>query len=789
MTQHPPQEELLAVGARLHLAALTEKARGLDGVFILPSYNDGEKPQYPHVPNDEHALESLLAICADLRKRKFNTYIAPILWQPNTEKAGAEQDILWVLGDVLDFDDRKAAEYAARSAVKPHVIVETSPDRFQPWYLYDKPVRPDVVRAVHIAHVELAQTDKSGKNLAHVYRVAGSWNRPTATKISQGRSPDPVATKLLECNEVWEEYGTPRELAEAIRRRDPGIFERVKSESATAGKEIDWNARRRPDEPARSRSKKKTRENLGHDDRRSERCFSEINAWLALNNTPQEVFDALSKFSDEPAMGHYAEHTGGLSFDEALRNDIKHAVLKKRKDVPAATYDGDDPIAELNETYAVMCIGGKTFVTKFSDDPILKRRRIDYFPSKQFFDALANQWIADPSDPESGIPLAPYWFRHARRRQYLNGVTLAPLKTVPEGYFNLWRGFSVEPVAGDWSLMKAHIRENICGDDAALCEYLMNWLARLVQQPGTPGEVAVVTRGRKGTGKGKVWTWVGRMMQDHFVHAVHADHVTGKFNGHLQDCVFLFGDESFFAGNPAHEKILNGLITETTRLSEQKFFSAVTVPNYIHLALSTNSDWAIRASADERRYLVLDVGEARMQDTTYFAAIDRQMEAGGLAAMLHELQHRDISKFQVRAVPTTRAMTDQKRLTRQGRSGTLGWIEDVLTAGELGKVSPHSFPLGWDDDGDVWGPKIAANDAYDLYRQWQADHRRGEADNRHVFGRKLREALGATVERKRGPREEFRRQRWFYQFATLNECRLAFAESQRSPGLWEGDDA
>ncbi len=785
MTLQPPQEELLAADTCRHAVALIDKAHGLDGVYVVASYNDGEKPQYTHVANDDHVLENLLTVCADHRKHKRNTYIAPILWQPGTREAGTEQEIAWVLGDVLDFDDASAADYAARSAVKPHIIVETSLGRFQTWFLYDKPVKPDVTRATHVSHVELAQTDKSGKNLAHVYRIAGSWNRPTRKKIADGRSPDPVPTKLIECIDTWEDYGTPRELAQAIRARDAEIFERLKSGGATTDKEIDWNARRRPDEPARSRSEKKARENLGHDDKRSERCFSEINAWLALNNTPQEVFEALLKFSDEPAMGHFADHP--LGFEESLRRDIKHAVLKKRKELPTATYDGDDPIADLNKTYAVMCIGGKTFVAKFSDDPILRRRRIDYFPSKQFFDALANQWITDPSDPESAIPLAPYWFRHSGRRQYLNGVTLAPLKSVPDGYFNLWRGFSVEPGQGDWPLLKAHIRENICGDDAALFEYVMNWLARLVQKPGTPGEVAIVTRGKKGTGKGKLWTWVGRMMQDHFVHAVHADHVTGKFNGHLQDCVFLFGDESFFAGNPAHEKILNGLITETTRLSEQKFFSAVTVPNYIHLALSTNSDWAIRASADERRYLVLDVGDVHIQDTAYFAAIDRQMASGGLAAMLHELQHRDISEFQVRAVPTTKAMTDQKRLTRQGRSGTLGWLEYVLATGELGKLSPHAEPLGWDDC-DVWGPKINSTTAYELYVEWQGRQRRGECDDIRVFGRKLKEALGVAVERKKQPRGEFGRRGWAYQFASLDECRHAFAESQRSPGLWEGDN-
>ena len=45
------------------------------------------------------------------------------------------------------------------------------------------------------------------------------------------------------------------------------------------------------------------------------------------------------------------------------------------------------------------------------------------------------------------------------------------------------------------------------------------------------------------------------------------------------------------------------------------------------------------------------------------AAIIKQLENGGYQGMLHELLHRDISNFNVRRVPQTEGLQDQKKLS------------------------------------------------------------------------------------------------------------------------------
>jgi hypothetical protein len=82
--------------------------------------------------------------------------------------------------------------------------------------------------------------------------------------------------------------------------------------------------------------------------------------------------------------------------------------------------------------------------------------------------------------------------------------------------------------------------------------------------------------------------------------------------------------------------------------------------------MSSNSDWVVPAGADARRYFVLDVSSAHMQDHKYFAAIARQMDKGGRGALLYYLLNLDISRFDLRAVPQTAALADQKTRSRRG---------------------------------------------------------------------------------------------------------------------------
>ena len=77
-------------------------------------------------------------------------------------------------------------------------------------------------------------------------------------------------------------------------------------------------------------------------------------------------------------------------------------------------------------------------------------------------------------------------------------------------------------------------------------------------------------RGKRGSGKGILLNWLWRAWGQHGCHISNAKHLTGNFNAHLRDCVMLFADEAFFAGDRAGEGVLKALITEPSLPIEGK---------------------------------------------------------------------------------------------------------------------------------------------------------------------------------------------------------------------------
>jgi hypothetical protein len=110
---------------------------------------------------------------------------------------------------------------------------------------------------------------------------------------------------------------------------------------------------------------------------------------------------------------------------------------------------------------------------------------------------------------------------------------------------NLWEGFSVEPRPGDWSLLRDHVRTIICDGHEDNFQYLMGWMARMVQFPAEQGEVAVVMKGGEGTGRGFLAK----------AAISNTRHLIGNFNAHLRDAILLFADEAFFAGDKASTRL------------------------------------------------------------------------------------------------------------------------------------------------------------------------------------------------------------------------------------------
>lgn len=459
---------------------------------------------------------------------------------------------------------------------------------------------------------------------------------------------------------------------------------------------------------------------------------------------------------------HENPETGEIS--RVAAND-KPVVVKAQ---PQALNDAAQAVADLNESHALTMMGDKVVVLR---ETVSERhgKELLYLSTTAFRTWYMNRLVpVEVSDKEGKpatkhLPVADLWLKSRERRQY-EGVTFAPGNNAPDCYYNLWAGFAVEPMRGSLfdAAMKcrrllSHVKYNLCSGNRGHFRYLLAWAADMVQDPDRKKGVALVLRGLKGTGKSTFGDALSALLGRHSMKVAHMRHLTGNFNRHLADKLLIVAEESFWAGDKADEGPLKDMITSERMTIEAKGVDAVEMPSLCRVMMITNSDWAVPASTDERRYFVLDVGDRRRQDFDYFARIEHQMSDGGLQALLAVLQQFPVRSVNLRKVPETSGIRGQRALSLEPHDQ---FVFDALCDSAL---------LGQEWDGPVTLDKEALYAAYiDASRMRGKSHLKTRAH----FAARFIACTGATPAR---PREGLNRLQVF-RVPAWNEAAANFAK-------------
>ena len=438
---------------------------------------------------------------------------------------------------------------------------------------------------------------------------------------------------------------------------------------------------------------------------------------------------------------------------------------------------GDALVEELNREFAVVLVGGKLAVlserTDASGEPSIELLGLDAFKGW-----LRNRLVLIPSgDDFKLIPLSEYWLGHPNRRQFRD-LVFSPDREVPEAY-NYWRGFVVAAQQGDWGLLRSHLLDNVCRGDEALFAYFFGWWAALFQHPGRKLGTAMVLRGKQGVGKSIVGELFGLLIgRAHYRPVSDQRFVTGRFNSHMFGCLLLHADEAFWAGDKAAEGALKSLVTAPRIPVELKGKETFWIDNHVRVFITTNSHWAVPAGMEERRFVTLDVGEERIQDRAYFRALVKQFNKGGAEALMYDLLNLDLSSVDLREIPKTEALRDQKE---ESMPIEQQWLLDLLMRGQL--------PGDKTGDGTTAAALLydhfiaTANKVGTRRRPWEMTLSKmlfewiPEIDKDDGTYWDPRPAYGA-------PEGQERRGRVWH-FPKLDECRAAFDEMSGESWPWE----
>ena len=319
------------------------------------------------------------------------------------------------------------------------------------------------------------------------------------------------------------------------------------------------------------------------------------------------------------------------------------------------------------------------------------------------------------------MPKANIWLADEGRKEFVGGVEFNPAEgpeyeTTAGLTYNLWRGWQVEPEPGDWSKLKAHIEEVICCGNEEHYTWLLDWMADFYQNPHDPKGCAVVLKGQEGSGKGTLFEAMGRTVGRHYKHLTQEKHLSGNFNGHLQDALLIFADEVVYGGDKKHAGTLKAMVTEPKLMVERKGLDAYSYRNYARIGIASNEDWFIPAGPQSRRWFILETSNSKTKDRKWFNDIYKEMDEGGIAAMVHELRNREITTDLKRA-PETAILKDQQKRYLASISDTFqAWWHDCLDRESI-EVIDEGNPHG--EIGVSSWPKLVDRQAmYENYEQW-----------------------------------------------------------------------
>ncbi len=264
------------------------------------------------------------------------------------------------------------------------------------------------------------------------------------------------------------------------------------------------------------------------------------------------------------------------------------------------------------------------------------------------------------------------------------GVAFSPQRTQPD-ILNLWSPSPVRPAQGDWSVIYTFLHDVICDGADGLFDYLIRFLAHMLQKPAEKPGIMPVLLGGQGIGKGTFFELLRAIYPLTTLHVQEAKHVTTGFNASLECNFVICLDEAIFHGDRKALDSMKSLITESHISIEAKYQPRRVIQSCHRFFAASNHDHFAHVEHDDRRFLFLRVSDHHKQDTEYFADVHSALEdAATVAAMVHDLLALELSAFNVRQRPRTQEHMRQKLLSLDGYARF--WYH-LLDIGEIGGFS------------------------------------------------------------------------------------------------------
>lgn len=393
-------------------------------------------------------------------------------------------------------------------------------------------------------------------------------------------------------------------------------------------------------------------------------------------------------------------------------------------------------LQEYNERFAVVSLGGKFRVA--DTQPVNKSDQPTFFSKDDFLNFMVTDTIETADGKKK--PKAFVWLASPKRRSYRTVDFIPGVEDTPD-VLNLWTGWGVEPKKASCQAWLDLLYYTIAGGDDDIYNWMINWFANIVREPLNKQLTSPVIVGRQGAGKSLLLEYYGKILGSCYVNITQEEHIHGRFNKHLASALLLHSEEALFGGDKKSSKIIKALITNNTRIFEQKGVDARDVKNYLRLAFTSNESWAAHAEEGDRRYTVIDLDSRKVDGEILKGALHEFHNDGPSGLFYYLMNDLDYKPELVRVNIKNDALLTLKQINFDPISSW--WYETLKT----GALLPDYLWWATKPERAEW-PQVVSSQA--LYFAMVAKMK--EMGQRYVpdvtmFSLKLNKMVGGKLER------------------------------------------
>jgi len=249
------------------------------------------------------------------------------------------------------------------------------------------------------------------------------------------------------------------------------------------------------------------------------------------------------------------------------------------------------------------------------------------------------------------------WLKSINMRTYEYVNYFPPPKVCPDTTYNLYSGLDGDKLLLEYKINEKLIKEKISiflkqfwlltGKNNKGLEYVLNYLAHIIQKPGELPRTSIVFKSQQGVGKNLAFEQFSNKLLGtrYLLSTQKIDQILGRFPLINQKLLVLM-DEASGKDTFSNSEAIKSYITAETLTYEKKGVDGIQILNTGRMIFLTNNEKSVKIEQSDRRFSVFESSNDVKNNTEYFTKLLNAYEDKELLTYLfYFFKNRDISKF------------------------------------------------------------------------------------------------------------------------------------------------